>query len=114
MVHLSGVTYVSHQPRCVLTLSQHMMAMTWWPFLLVAISAVEVVAAHRGTPREFSFKTAWVGNTWGGAQCENQRQCWVQASAGNAIVSPETGRIYTNSGWDGEHAIVTCLVMLSE
>eukprot|EP01043_Picozoa_sp_COSAG02_P041080 COSAG02_NODE_3379_length_6839_cov_2.979970_1_plen_417_part_10 len=45
------------------------------------------------------YTVGWAANSWGGAACDTQSNCWVQARI-SAIAVSRNGTTFTNSGWD--------------
>ena len=59
-------------------------------------------SARDGLVPRLQVRPAWVGNTYGGAACDTQTNCWAQTSVSGAVINAATNRLYTNAGWDGE------------
>jgi hypothetical protein len=77
------------------TINSQRRAFSFAIYLLLGLLASTLVACYatNGAASETSYRTAWIGNTFGGGSK------WVQIRIDAMSVSPD-GTVYTNSDWD--------------
>ena len=71
-----------------------------WPRVRAMLAAVIAFGAMSADGASvLTYRTSWIGNTYGGASGQNGERQWVQIAI-EAIAAGPDGTVYTNTPWD--------------